>query len=356
MTYIWKAIGIAACGIVASGCSAPNESSGLAELERAIRSNEYGNIHSVLAADQDAPRVEWYFTGADQRAGVPIGAVEFDATSLHDVRSLTKSIVALLFGIALSEGAVSDIDDPISLYLSDYSDLFTQDIEKIQLRHILSMTSGFGWDERTYPYGDPRNSETALDQAPDRIRFVLSLPIEAPPGDRFLYCSGDVELLAQIIVRSTRVPLDTYAQEKLFSPLGIDEFEWAEYESGGAIASWGLRLRPRDMVKIGRLVLQSGVWEGRQVVPASWIQELTTPRVQVDTRRGLRYGNYWWFGRLEAEDPVEIVQAIGNGGQRITLVPDRSLVIATTSGFYGADDSLADRVIRELYSALPDER
>ena len=353
MLNTWKIFAIIAFGMSASGCSVQSKTAGLTNLERAIRSNEYGNIHSVLAADKNTTRIEWYFTGADQRAGVPIGTVDFDATSLHDVRSLTKSIVSLLFGIALSEGVIEDIDDPISKYLSDYSDLFTTEIRKIRLRHILSMTSGLGWDERTYPYGDPRNSETALDQASDRIRFVLSLPVEIPPGKRFLYSSGDVDLLAQIIARSTGVPLDTYAREKLFSPLGIDELEWAKYESGGVIASWGLRLRPRDMLKIGRLVLQSGAWEGKQVVPASWIRELLKPRVSVDTRRGIRYGYYWWFGQLgEGKDTVKIMQAVGNGGQRITLVPERALVIVTTAGFYTADDSNADRVIRELYSVI----
>lgn len=355
MKYTWITASIITCGIFASSSSFPNETSSLTKLEHAIRSGDYGNIHSVLAAGQELARVEWYFTGADQRAGIPIGTVEFNSTTLHDVRSLTKSVVSVLFGIALSDGAIGDIEDPITKYLSDYSDLFTPEKNKIRLRHLLSMTSGLGWDERTYSYGDSRNSETALDQSSDRIRYVLSLPVDRPPGERFLYSSGDVELLAQIIARSTTVPLDIYARKKLFAPLGIDEFEWAKYESGGVIASWGLRLYPRDMLKIGRLVLQSGVWKGQQVIPTSWIQELTTPRVLVDKSRSIRYGNYWWFGQFgEAENTVKIMQAVGNGGQRITLVPDRSLVIVTTAGFYSADDSLADRVVRDLYSALLD--
>lgn len=363
MKRTWQSVLIVICSFLTLSCTSSSEpalalreASGAADLEQAINAGAFGNIHSVIANLSGEGAVEWYFSGADQRAGIPVGIVEFDSATLHDVRSLTKSVVSLLFGIALSEGAITSVDDPITKYLSDYSDLFTADIQRIRLRHLLSMNSGFGWDERTYPYGDARNSETALDAAADRIRYVLSLPVVALPGERFVYSSGDVDLLAQIVSRATGMPLDAYAREKLFTPLGIDQFEWPEYESGGVIASWGLRLRPRDMVKIGRLVLQLGLWNGQQVVSTSWIRELMSPRVQLDARRGVGYGNYWWFGRIgEGEGAIDFMQAVGNGGQRIALFREQGLTIVTTAGFYGGDDSQSDEIVRSLYRVLVGE-
>jgi CubicO group peptidase (beta-lactamase class C family) len=363
MTRRWKAGLALACSLWTLSCSAPPDSTlaqiepdRLADLQQAISGRVFGNIHGVIANVEGERAVEWYFSGEDQRAGTPAGVVEFDSAALHDVRSLTKSVVSLLFGIALSEDAVGSADDSITEYLSDYSDLLTPETEKIRLRHLLSMTSGLGWDERTYPYTDPRNSETALDSAPDRIEYVLSLPVEAPPGERFVYSSGDVDLLAQILARATGVPLDRYAREVLFDPLGIEDFEWAEYQSGGVIASWGLRLRPRDMEKLGRLVLQSGLWGRQEIVPTSWIGELTAPTVQINAERGVGYGNYWWFGRLgEEEGAIDFMQAVGNGGQRIALFRDQDLLIVTTAGFYGGDDSQSDDLVRSLYRVLVSE-
>jgi CubicO group peptidase (beta-lactamase class C family) len=363
MTRRCKAGLALACSLWTLSCSAPSDSTvtrnqpdRLADLQHAIIGRVYGNIHGVIANIEGERAVEWYFSGEDQRAGTAVGLVEFDSDALHDVRSLTKSVVSLLFGIALADGAIGSVDDSITEYLPDYAGLLTPETERIRLRHLLSMTSGLGWDDRTYPYTDPRNSETALDAAPDRIEYVLSLPVEAPPGERFVYSSGDVELLAQILARATGVALDTYAREVLFDPLGIEDFEWAEYQSGGVIASWGLRLRPRDMERLGRLVLQSGLWRGQEVVPTSWIRELAAPTVQIDAQAGVGYGNYWWFGRLDAEaGAVDFVQAVGNGGQRIALFGDLGLLIVTTAGFYGGDDSQSDDVVRSLYRVLVSE-
>lgn len=324
---------------------------GLADLESEIRSGKYGNIHSVIAVDRDITRLEWYFSGVDQRTGLNIGIVNFDSSKLHDVRSLTKSIVSILFGIALSEGVINSIDDRVTDYFPDYSALFTPETGNIRLRHLLTMTSGLGWDERTFPYGDIRNSETALDRVSDRIPYVLSLPIVAPPGERFIYSSGDVELIAQIISRSTHTPLVDFAREKLFKPLEIEDFEWPEYETGGPITSWGLRMRPRDMAKIGRLILNSGRWKGQQIISESWIETLSMPHFQLDNRRS--YGYYWWFGEIRAAgNRTNIMQAVGNGGQRICIIPGRNVVIVTTAGFYGTEDSAVDRVISAIYSNI----
>jgi CubicO group peptidase (beta-lactamase class C family) len=155
------------------------------------------------------------------------------------------------------------------------------------------MTSGFEWDESTYPYTDPRNSETAMDASASSVRFVLGRDLVADPGSRFRYCGGCTMLLAGIVHNVTGTALDAYAGKMLFRPLGITEFEWLHHRDGLPIAASGLRLRPRDMAKIGYLYVNQGRWGGQQILPASWVMESTLPQVVFDSTTA--YGYQWWL-------------------------------------------------------------
>jgi CubicO group peptidase (beta-lactamase class C family) len=327
----------------------------LPEIRKAISSGEYGNIHGVVALHAGRLAAEWYFQGPDERLGRQLGPVQFNADTSHDIRSTTKSIVSLLFGIALSEGAIGGIDESLEDCFRDYAYLLTPEHSKIRLKHLLSMTSGIRWDERTYPYTDPRNSETAMSFADDRLQMILSQPVEAPPGERFNYSGGDVELIASIIARRTRTPLVTYARKKLFEPLGIDKFEWLEYRDGAPIVASGLRMRPLDMAKLGQLVLQNGVQEGVSLIPQSWIRESTSFKAQVgaDRRCGRHYGYLWWLeAPCKGDHGVEFTVGMGNGGQRIVVVPDLGIVVVTVAGFYNKFDGPTDELALALVSAL----
>ena len=346
---------LTSCGSPGASDGADSATQRLAGLEQDVRAGRLGNLHAVIVRQAGEPKAEWYFEGADERRGQPLGNVVFDAGTLHDLRSVTKSVVSVLFGIALADGAIPSVDRKVIDYFPDYADLVTPELSKIRLRDLLSMTSGLRWDERTYPYTDPRNSETGMDLASDRVRYVLSSPVEAPPGERFNYSGGDVELIATIIARATREPLDVYANDKLFEPLGIEVFEWLQYRSGGPIAASGLRLRPQDMAKIGELMRQRGRWEGRQVVPGDWVEMSTAFQAQIapDRRCGVQYGYFWWLGTIcDGESRIAFVEANGNGGQRIRLVPESDVVIVTTAGFYNRSDPSVDEVASRVLSAL----
>lgn len=128
--------------------------------------------------------------------------------------------------------------------------------------------------------------------------------------------------------------LDTFAQRALFGPLGIEDVEWARFADGSPSASGGLRVRARDLAKLGQLVLDLGAWRDRQVVPAHWIEEGITPQIGADDRLYF-YGYQWWLGRsLVRRREVAWAAAVGLGGQRVFVVPSVGLVTVITAGHY----------------------
>ena len=152
------------------------------------------------------------------------------------------------------------------------------------------------------------------------------------------YNGGGTELLGNILERVSGKPLEAFAREVLFQPLGISDFEWKTYKNGKIAAAAGLRLRPRDAAKIGQLVLNRGQWNGRQIVSADWIAQSITPRFQAIGYFGstMFYGYQWWMGRsLAGDKEIKWVAAFGWGGQRIFIVPELDLVIMTTAAQYG---------------------
>jgi CubicO group peptidase (beta-lactamase class C family) len=194
------------------------------------------------------------------------------------------------------------------------------------------MSSGIEWDEAR-PWNDPKNDEPYLGSEPDPLRYVLAKPIVAPADLIWNYNGGGTDLLGAVIARVSGKALEVFANEALFEPLGITDWEWQHYQNKKISAAAGLRLRPRDAAKIGQLVLAHGAWNGKQIVSAEWIAQATTPRLQAI---GLFfYGYQWWFGRtlVDGRD-VKWVSAMGRGGQRLFIVPEFDLVVMTTSGLY----------------------
>jgi CubicO group peptidase (beta-lactamase class C family) len=297
---------------------------------------------------------EWYFEGADQYHGSgSIGAVKFGPATLHDVRSVTKSVVSVLFGIAMANGAIKNLDIVVLDYFPEYKDLQTAERRRITLRHLLSMTSGLRWDETTYPYTDPRNSETGMDVADDPLRYALEQPLDSLPGSQFRYNGGSVALIAEVLRRATKMNLEAFARQALFAPLGIAQFEWVKDGRGVPYAASGLRLLPRDMAKIGRLMLEKGSEGGRQIVPEAWVKASVSPQALIGSDGECRfsYGYFWWLLPTCATNPASgWYSAIGNGGHRIFLVPEQELIIVMTAGLY--DDSRQTAAVRQLIQGV----
>lgn len=314
-------------------------------LAAKIRQGQFGNIHSLLIARNGKLAVEQYFEGADEHRGEPVGDVKFSASDLHDLRSVTKSVVSALFGIALASDPTRNIDDPILSYFPEYKDLQTPDRLAIRLRDLLSMTAGWEWNEEL-SYKDPKNSETAMDTAPDRYRYILERPIVAKPGQQFTYNGGCPALLAAVIARWTKMPIDQYAEQVLFKPLHISDYEWLKDQSGTPIAASGLRLRPRDLLKFGQLYLDQGKWHGAQIISKSWINASLSPHIGVES--DLKYGYQWWLrtDSKAANGSLVWAAAFGNGGQRIWLVPSANLVAVLNSGLY--NDPSTSTILRTI--------
>jgi CubicO group peptidase (beta-lactamase class C family) len=267
--------------------------------------------------------------------------VSFDAGTKHDIRSISKSVTSLLVGIALDRGFLTDLDVPVFSLFPEYADLRTPEKDRITLRHLLTMSSGLAWDE-TSAYTNPSNTYWQMGIAPRADHFVLARPLAAPPGTVFNYNTGSVDLLGVILRKISGKRLDEFAKETLFDPLGIEDWEWEECSGFNPSAGSGLRLRPRDLAKIGQLVLERGKWQGRQIVSSSWIEESTTPRLSgtgamFDRPEGITsYGYLWWLGRSPPEHPErDMIAGAGNGGQRVIILPSLSAVVVTTAGLYG---------------------
>lgn len=297
------------------------------------------NIHGVVIVRQGKLVFEQYFPGYDEPWGMGEGRrYDFDSTTKHDMRSVSKSVTSLLVGIAIDRELIKSADEPVVKFFPDYATVKTAGWEQITLRHLLTMSSGIRWDENR-AWKDPENDEPHLGSEADPFRYILSKPVAAPPDSVWNYNGGGTDLLGNIVERVSGKPLEAFAREVLFAPLGISDWEWMKYRNEHIAPAAGLRLRPRDAAKIGQLVLNKGSWNGKQIVSAKWIEQSVTPRFQAIGYFGglFYYGQQWWMGRTLAGDKdVKWIAAQGLGGQRIFIVPELDLVMVTTSGLYGS--------------------
>jgi CubicO group peptidase (beta-lactamase class C family) len=286
---------------------------------REIHGAGHDHLHSVLLVKDGKLVLEEYLNGYYRQRP-------------HDVASVTKSVTSILIGIAIEQGVITGADQPLAELLPEYADLLQADPAKagLKLWHILTMTSGFEWDEETYPYGDPRNDCTQMQQVADPVRFVLERPIVHEPGTHFQYAGANSMLLSAILKRQTGVQAHQFAKTNLFEPLGISGVRWGLYANALTDTDGGLSLRPRDMAKIGLLYLDGGRWNGQQVVPSSWVEASTRARVPADA--GADYGYQWWrTGIPVALRRADTYFASGFGGQAIHVFPELDMVVVFTN-------------------------
>ncbi len=303
------------------------------------------NIHGVVIERHGHLVAELYRTGPDLSIDVWFGLwhpfaspVEFGPTKRHDIRSISKSIIGLLIGIAKEHGVITDLTTPALAFYPEYAELRAADRERIDLEHLLTMSSGLAWDEGALP-----NDETKLYWHWAPYRYVLSRPIVAPPGARFNYNSGGTAVLADILLRRSGKPLNELVRTQLFEPLGITDWGWVVDLHGRNLAFTGLRMRPRDLLKIGRLLLDHGQWHGQQIVPAAWVTESLRPHISTgfhsppNAASELQYGYQWWMGTSPWQGKSLAWSAgFGNGGQRLFMLPELDLTVVITAGDYGS--------------------
>ena len=249
-----------------------------------------------------------------------------DRDTRADVRSGTKSVMALLVGIAMTDGSLSGPTERLDALLRPPVTVPTGPKAAITVDDLLTMRSGFEWDESTAA------AYNAWVLAPNQVDYLLDRPLAHPPGTSFTYDTAAIHLLSVGLSQATGVSTETYLRRSLLGPLGIAADSWETDNQGFDDGGSGLALRPIDCARIGQLVLQRGASGGRQIVPAAWIDTMLATHVTVGARvgplRDLRYGYLWWLGTVNGQ---EIQFAWGYRGQFIVIVPARDLVVVVTS-------------------------
>ena len=323
------------------------------ELSDALAEGRYNRIQAVLVEHQGTLVYEYYAATTPNAAGNA-----FDATSLHPVYSITKSVTSMLLGTMLKPPFEAALTKPLHTFFPTRAPGPDPRSRSITLQHVLTMTSGHVWNEMDVPYTNSTNDDNVMHRQPDPVGFVLNRPLREKPGERWYYSGGMAMLIAEIVDASTPGTFLDYARDTLLTPLGISQFGWdGEWKTNTLVnAGWGLRMSARELAKIGSLVLHNGKWKGTQIVPSDWLA-LSTQRLREDldtwSADGIYgYGFQWWHGEFASGAvQFEAITALGSGGQRVFVVPERNLVVTVFADNYSGDWLLPEEILKQIIAS-----
>lgn len=292
----------------------------LAEMMQHIVDNSL-SIHSVVIVRNGSIVLDSYFW-------------PFTAEMKHILHSCTKSVMSALIGVAIDEGYIQRVDQPITDFFPDLSEGTDALKQSITLEHLLMMASGLDCRD-SYLYGWA--GLFAMLGSPDWAQYVLDLPMAASPGSTFEYCNGLSYLLSVIIQNATQMNTSDFAVKYLFEPLGIRDVIWPASLQGVTLG-WGeLQLKPQDMARFGLLYLNKGRWGDRQIVPSAWVEAST--RRHIDAELFDHYGYHWWV------DSAGYYMAVGYKGQRIFVIPQKEMVVVLTGNLTGSESLIPKRLL-----------
>lgn len=301
----------------------------IADAVEGIRRGEFPRIHGLLIARRGRLVLEEYFPGqvyvnAVQRFGP---TVDFDRDRIHNLASVTKSVTSTLVGLAIRHGHIENVNVPVHTYFPEYEPLFVGNKRDVTVGHLLTMTSGWAWSENTDWVAS--NDMYGFNVAADPLAYLIGKALAHPPGTRWVYNGGAVTLLGKVVGRASGMGLEEFSSRYLFGPLGIAAFQWPYMRPDLVAAHGDLKLRPRDMAKLGQVFLDQGLWEGERILEPSWVTE------SVREAMNGGYGFLWWGDHYRNRyGPYRSYSARGWGGQRIHVFPDLDLVVVFTGGNY----------------------
>ena len=292
------------------------------EMMHTILSGNDKNIHSILLIKNGKLVLEEYFYG-------------YNKEKVHYLASVSKSITSILIGIAIDQKFMANVKTKAYTFFPEYNG--TRWIDQkypITLQHVLTMAAGLDWNSTKYSRRDPRHTTHQMYDSGDPIGFVLTQNLIETPGEKFYYNSGLTILLGGIVKNTSGLYIDEFAGQYLFAPLGITDFHWDKFPDGNIQTDGGLRLRPRDMAKIGYMMMQNGKWKNRQIVSEEWVAESTKRHINA---RGTGYGYQWWIGKtMMNTHAMDVLFASGHGGQKIFIIPELDLVAVFTSRVFNS--------------------
>jgi CubicO group peptidase (beta-lactamase class C family) len=254
--------------------------------------------------------------------------------NLH-VMSVTKSISSTLIGIAIEEGFIESVDQTLSDFLEEEVDTMNPELGEVTIHHLLTMTAGQDWHELG---GDSEFMDFA--NADDQLNYILNKPIVNQPGTAFNYSDGAAHLISVVLSKATGKSASVFANEYLFGPMGLDNRVWYADNRGISYGGVGLCIGIHDMIDIGTLYLNNGIFGGIQVVPADWIDRVTSFSISTGNVIPFLsdYGYFWWLGTAHGQ---KFFCANGYGGQFIFIVKELNLVICSRSNYSGIPSSKA---------------
>ncbi len=257
----------------------------------------------------------------------------------HAVYSMGKSVVSMAVGLLIQEGKLSLDTKIVDVLKRDASLISLLRRKNLTVEHLLTMTSGVAFNETGAVSGD------------DWVKSFLESAAHGEPGDAFEYNSMNTYMLSAVVTQVTGETLTDYLRPRLFEPLGIKDVFWESCPKGITKGGWGLFLRLEDMAKLGQLYLQGGEWQGRQILPAQWVEQSVTKKVTPGQETGFSgYGYQIWMGRREGSFAFN-----GMMGQNVFVYPDIQMVVATTAGNEEFFTSNAMQDILERYLPKPGE-
>jgi len=286
------------------------------QLVTLIRTTPPGDFRGLVVLKEGKLVVEEYFN-------------TYWRETIHDVRSAGKSVTALLAGIALDKGLIKSEEQRLSDFFPRAKALRAN----IKIKHLLMMSSGLAADDNE-PHS-PGNSANWLTE-PDWVSFALSLPMAFEPGEKFVYNDLCPMLVGAIIEQASGQKLSDFARDYLFTPLGIREFYWYTGVSGRTAPMGNLYLSTLDLAKLGQLMLDKGVWNGRQLISSAWLSRVGQTQFVLSDRFAQGYGYFWYRSSVVAgHKRYDYLFASGNGGNLLFVVPQARLVVSLTSSAYG---------------------
>jgi len=308
-----------------------------------INCGKYDEVHSMVIFKDSKLVFEEYFQGHRYKWDGKNHHgkwTNWDKSTPHGVKSVSKSITSLCVGMAIDKGFINSVDQSIFDYLPDHKHLKTNDKKKITIEHLLTMTSGLEWAD----LGNASNDIVGIwYQDKDPITFILEKPLINNPGTTFNYSGGNTIILGEIIKNASNMELDEFSKENIFKPLEIDSSNWPlRFDNGVIEAGGGLEMTPRGMVKIGVTYLNNGIYNDTQIISKQWIEKSSTSysnntdiNIQGHDSGNHDYSYSWWLKPYKKSgEEINIYHAVGWGGQEIIILPKLNTVVVFTGGNY----------------------